>query len=529
LSEVSKKCQGWSDRFWGRNVDSSKSANGIGPRFMKECAVELAPALTRLYKFIVNRAVYPTRWKIGRITPLHKKAAVSDPANYRPVTVLDNNSTCFEAAVDDQFYSWIVKFIPACQYGFLRDCGTLDYGAVLAFKIQRLFEARGEGILIALDVKGAFDRCWWARLKQRFAAAGMKGRALKLIKSYLYERFIQVVCSGDSSSLREIFSGVPQGAKWSPKIWDFDICDLHSAVSSFADIGCYADDIWLWYQITVLNRDIIIDVINQDLAALSQWAAGNRTTFEPSKTIGVFFSNKKGLRFDELELECIEMQGVQVKFRSEATITGFVFDNRLSWGPMIDKLAKKARSRLGAVFRLKRFLNSENMRTMYMMFVRSIMEYGSVLFMGAAQTHLSKLDKVQASAERRGGFQVESLQLRREAAAISLALKMLSGDCRDGLDALKFSMTSTPSNHSYNTKTAKKGLQIEPITLSKYTLNSFKNSFQGILPRIWARLPQSILFRGQEIGWRKITAACKRFIKNDYSFRRSDKSVSVTE
>ena len=162
-----------------QGLDPSKSANGVGPRFMKECAVQLAPALTRLYKFIVNRAVYPTRWKIGRITPLHKKGAVSVPANYRPVTVLDNNSTCFETAVDDQFYSWIVKFIPACQYGFLRGCGTLDYGAMLAFKIQRLLETRGEGILIALYVKGGFDRCWWARLKQRFKAAGMKGRALK--------------------------------------------------------------------------------------------------------------------------------------------------------------------------------------------------------------------------------------------------------------------------------------------------------------------------------------------------------------
>ena len=45
----------------------------------------------------------------------------------------------------------------------------------------------------------------------------MGGKALRLIRSYLHERRIQVVAGGESSLEEEIFSGVPQGAKWSPK------------------------------------------------------------------------------------------------------------------------------------------------------------------------------------------------------------------------------------------------------------------------------------------------------------------------
>ena len=37
---------------------------------------------------------------------------------------------------------------------------------------------------------------------------------------------IQVVAGGKSSAKKEIFSGVPQGAKWSPKLWNFDIADM---------------------------------------------------------------------------------------------------------------------------------------------------------------------------------------------------------------------------------------------------------------------------------------------------------------
>ena len=55
------------------------------------------------------------------------------------------------------------------------------------------------------------------------------------------------------------------------------------------------------------------------------------------------------------------------------------------------------------------------------------MEYGSVAFMGAAVYHLQRLDRVQDSAARCCGFEVESLGSRRESAAAALALKLLDG------------------------------------------------------------------------------------------------------
>ena len=127
---------------------------------------------------------------------------------------------------------------------------------------------RGEGILISLDVKGAFDRVWWAFLKVKLEARGMQGRALALIKNYLYKRFLQVVCQGDISELLEIFFGVPQGAVWSPSFWDFDIADLPQEISSEGDDFSFADDCGLWYEITEENRDMITSIINLDLENL---------------------------------------------------------------------------------------------------------------------------------------------------------------------------------------------------------------------------------------------------------------------
>ena len=77
---------------------------------------------------------------------------------------------------------------------------------------------------------------------------------------------------------------------------------------------------------------------------------------------------------------------------------------------------------------MSRSLDSENMLTMYSAFVRPILEYGSTMYMGATPTHLNKLDRVQATMERIGGFKTEPL-----AALIALSLKQLDGDCREGL------------------------------------------------------------------------------------------------
>ena len=64
---------------------------------------------------------------------------------------------------------------------------------------------------------------------------------------------------------------------------------------------------------------------------------------------------------------------------------------------------------------------------MYTSFIRPIMEYGCVQFMGAKEVHLMKLqlDAIQKTAQKIGNFKVDSLQSRREAIAVAFILKLL--------------------------------------------------------------------------------------------------------
>ena len=165
----------------------------------------------------------------------------------------------------------------------------------------------------------------------------------------------------------------------------------------------------------------------------------------------------------------------------ELKLCGFTFDVKMRWGPMIDVLAKKARSRLAALRRLRFVLDDNNMKTMYIMFVRSVMEYGNVVYMGAADSHLDKLDRIQRSAEKIGKFTVEPLKCRREAAAISLALKLLDGRGRgrlqDHTPTLVDIKTIRFSRHTSN------GLKLQSVIKAK-SLDVYKRGFFGAVPII---------------------------------------------
>ena len=255
------------------------------------------------------------------------------------------------------------------------------------------------------------------------------------------------------------------------------MCDLLS--DQVLPFG-YADDVSLWYELQK-NQSArnLVDNINADMEQLKRWGDDNNTTFEKTKMELIVVSQKR----NPVKPTGITFDGFSIPKRKQIKLVGYTIDSRLRWGPMIDRLAKKARSRIGALSRVRCFLDANNMKLIYSSFIRSIMEYGSVAWMGAAVTHLNKLDRVQDTAHRIGNFRVESLNCRREASAAAFALKMMSGSCKGALNE-HVPVTYLPQNTSKRTsRHTLQGLQIKPVTNTK-SLNTFRHVFLGALPLI---------------------------------------------
>lgn len=109
--------------------------------------------------------------------------------------------------------------------------------------------------------------------------------------------------------------------------------------------------------------------------------------------------------------------------------------------------------------------------------------------MGAAASHLFKLDRVQTAAERVGSFGVEPLAVRRSAVAVAFALKLMDGQAKG---VLKYfipivEMRSTPDAVHGAVRSKQYGLLMQRYTdrvKGHRSVDVFKRGFWGVLPEI---------------------------------------------
>ena len=288
----------------------------------------------------------------------------------------------------------------------------------------------------------------------------------------------------------------------------------------------YADDVALWYELSPGNKLIkqqMTKITNPDLSALKAWGDDNKTTFELDKTFSMVFSQEK-CPFDASQLV---FEGFPVEQVKDSKVVGYVLDSKLRWGKMIEMLARKAKGRIAALQRVKHLLSSNNLRPVYTMFIRSIMEYGSVAWCGVAVSHLQKLDRIQDRAKRIGGFEVDSLAAKREAAVLSFDLKLMNGDARGVLKQ------HVPELHEPLRLTKKRTRQVldgKQLT-SRVRTNSlvvYRRGFHGVVPSIWKKVTQEIISVGYNKGWLKIKKRCADWLLGKPSFKPKEKKTKVS-
>jgi hypothetical protein len=472
----------------------------------------------KAYQVLVKDKLFNfTAWKCPRVTAVHKRDEVSIAKNYRPISALPNRSLVFERSLAPQLAEFCESITPQDQFGFVRKCGTADYGALVAMKLQDVLERRLSALLISLDVAGAFDKVWHKSLLAKLKKGGLRGKALELIKSYLFLRFLYVVMAGQASTERSVSCGVPQGGIWSPCLWDVAVNDLSQQLLT-CECFNYADDSTLAAIFDSLEAltELIIKV-NADMEALRVWGLANNLTFDPGKNKFLVVSKR---HHDFSEIDTLVMGGITVKYAYEdmklklgsaLKIVGFTFDKGLSWSKMISSLASKARSQLGALWRLRSVMDSSNLEIMYKAFVRSIMEYGGLEYMSAAETHLAKLDAVQHSAQKICSSVFEDLSCRREASVFGMLCKMLDGEVRG--DLKDFIPQFASAQHNRRGRSAAVNTSLALTDLSQSTsLLQYERSFCGIAPKVFKKIPEELIQKGKEGGWRKIMKKGQRFL-----------------
>ena len=89
-----------------------------------------------------------------------------------------------------------------------------------------------------LDISKAFDRVWHKGLLHKLKCMSINGNVLKLVESFLSNRYQRVVLNGQASSLADIKASIPQGSIICPffPIYIYDLYEnLKSTIKLFAD------------------------------------------------------------------------------------------------------------------------------------------------------------------------------------------------------------------------------------------------------------------------------------------------------
>ena len=197
--------------------------------------------------YLINRSfkdgIFPNELKLARVVPIFKCGDSTAPSNYRPISILSFFSKIFEKLL----YKYLLNFLDAndiiykYQFGF-RDRHSTQLAIIsLVEKITKSLESDDIVIGVFLDLKKAFDTVPHDILIKKLHAYGIRGNALKLLKSYLTNRTQYVTYDGVRSSTKPIQCGVPQGSILGPLLFIITMNDI-GIVSDFLYSNLYADD-----------------------------------------------------------------------------------------------------------------------------------------------------------------------------------------------------------------------------------------------------------------------------------------------
>ena len=97
-------------------------------RILKCCSPIVDEYIAIAFNKCILEKTYPTCFKVAKVIPLHKKGDKSDPANYRPISLLSSLGKLFEKLLHKRMVKFCEKekILTSTQYGFRSKRSCVD-------------------------------------------------------------------------------------------------------------------------------------------------------------------------------------------------------------------------------------------------------------------------------------------------------------------------------------------------------------------------------------------------------------------
>lgn len=364
-----------------------------------EVIKKIAPLILKPFSYIINRIINegtcPEIFKIGIIKPLFKEGDKELVSNYRPITLISNFAKIFEKILKKRLTCFLDKYniLSDMQYGFREGRSTQDAICDLTSRIYDSLDKNEPTLAIFVDLAKAFDTVCHTKLLDKLNAAGIRGKAHKLLKSYLENRVNYVSIENINSNPEKVWYGVPQGTVLGPLLFSLYINDLLN-INSAGKIISFADDTVVLYKSHSWNA--LRSLVQSDLSNIFQWFQSNVLTLNSKKTKYIAFSSYKVNipHYTSIEIT-VNKNKIKLSEHDNIKYLGVMIDRHMRWDQHTSLIVKKIRGIIPKLKYLKEYLDLSELKIIYHSLIQSHINYGILAWGGVNNNYLHALNVIQ--------------------------------------------------------------------------------------------------------------------------------------
>jgi len=470
-----------------KDLDPKKAITfqNIPPKILKLSINTCSSSLQKLFNNCLLTGEFPVELKWADITPIFKKGDPTLSSNYRPISVLPLISKIFERLMQNQLIQYFDDFLSPYLCGYRKRFSAQHAMVSLIEKWKNILDKNGYGGGVLMDLSKAFDTLNHDLLIAKLHAYGLSRTSLKLLKSYLSNRFQRTKINSSFSSWSELALGVPQGSVLGPLLFNIYINDLFY-ITNQTEVCNYADD--TTFHACDLDLQNLIRRLEHDSIIAVEWFESNYMKLNQDKCHLIISGHKHEAMF-------VNINEHQIWESREQKLLGIVLENTLKFENHLSTQCKKAGQKLSALIRISKFLKFNQKRTLMKAFIEGQFGYCPLLWMFSGKTSNNRINKLHERALRVVYSDYNSTfdDLLRRDGSVSIHdrnIRILATE----LFKVKNNLSNHIMNDIFELRNLNYNIRSQSDFLSKQvnTVNYGLKSLKYLGPKIWNFVPFDI-------------------------------------
>jgi hypothetical protein len=363
--------------------------DSISVKLIKQIIGNIAAPLCKIFNKSLSIGVFPDLLKIARIIPIFKSGDSEDLKNYRPISLLPSFSKILEQIIHTRMISYLNKqsTLHSSQHGFRINHSTMTAVIDVLESITSALNNKFFSIALFVDVSKAFDSIDHRLLLSKLHVYGIRGVALKLIESYLYNRYQYTVVNDVNSHYCKITMGLPQGSILGPLMYTIFVNDMFNVNGSVKCV-LYADDTVII--VSAKTTEDLFILASYYFSLFSRWFTVNKLCLNSNKTKFIVFGtcghdNLSSIVFDTHTVHRV----------SEIRYLGIIIDEKLCWKSHINCVRDKLAKGIGMLKMCYSLLPKSCLLLVYYSFLLPYLQYGIEVWGSTYSTYLQPLRVLQ--------------------------------------------------------------------------------------------------------------------------------------